>query len=613
MEKEIKDKILRKEINKEEFLNYLKNVKDYKDYLFISNILEDFKDFIKDFKKCKIGIFRSFTLEPMVPFLKVSFLKRKIEAEILLGGFNSINQDLIEPKEWIKDLDFLFVFYRLEDFSLDFPYKINNMSIEEKENEINRIKEILNNWMDLSIKIVKCPIFFSNFDFPDYVSSEFYDSQDTKGLSYLINRLNSEILEAAKSRKIYILDLFKQQLKCGLKDYYDKRMYYISKYPFSQKATLLISNYISRFLKTFLLPQKKVLVLDLDNTLWGGIIGEDGIKGIKLGPEYPGIAYMDFQKKLLNLYQNGILLAISSKNNYEDVMEVFKNHPYMVLKEENFVAMKINWDEKENHIKEISRILNLGTDSFVFIDDSEYECERIKKTIPEVTVYNMPKDPLEISSFFEEIEDFDFVNLSEEDRKRGKMYREEAKREELRISSATIEDFYYSLKMKLQIGKVTPDNFQRISQLTQRTNQFNLTTKRYTEEDIKNFYENENYRLYWARLLDNFGDYGIIATAIILKEDDSFIVDTFLLSCRAIQRTVETAFLAYILKKAKEEGIKKIKGKIIYTKKNIPARDFYKRHNFIKVGQKENEEEWFAEIKNINLDYPEWFQIEEVN
>lgn len=613
MKEDIKERFLKKEISKEEFLSYLKDLKDYKDYLFFWQVIKDYGDFIKDFKKCKVGILRSFTLETMIPFLKVSFLKRNLDAKIILGNFNSIYQDLSQPLEWIKDLDFLIIFYRLEDFSPDLPYKFNNMSPEEKEKEASRIKELLNNWMELALKVFKGPVFFSNFDSPNYFPSEYYDSQDLNGFLYFVNKLNYDVLEIARDKNIYIIDLFKVQLKCGLTEYLDERMYYISKYPFSQKSTIMISNHISRFLKAFLFPPKKVLILDLDNTLWGGIIGEDGINGIKLGPDYPGSAYVNFQKKILNLYYNGVLLAISSKNNYEDAMEVFKNHPNMVLKEENFVVMRINWDEKESHLKEISKILNLGTDSFVFIDDSEYECERIKKTMPEVTVYKMPKEPTEITTFFEKIEDFDFVNISEEDRKRAKMYQEEAKREELKISSPTLEDFYFSLKMKLQIGRVTADKFQRISQLTQRTNQFNLTTKRYTEEDIKYFSENEDFRLYWARLSDNFGDYGIIAAAIILRENDSFIMDTFLLSCRAIQRTVETAFLAYIFKKAKEEGIKYIKGKIIYTKKNIPARDFYQRHNFTKIAQSENEEEWFAEVNSINLNYPEWFQIEEVS
>lgn len=613
MKEDIKERFLKKEISKEEFLSYLKDLKDYKDYLFFWQVIKDYGDFIKDFKKCKVGILRSFTLETMIPFLKVSFLKRNLDAKIILGNFNSIYQDLSQPLEWIKDLEFLIIFYRMEDFSPDLPYKFNNMSPEEKEKEASRIKELLNSWMELALKVFKGPVFFSNFDFPNYFPSEYYDSQDLNGLLYFVNKLNYDVLEIARDKNIYIIDLFKVQLRCGLKDYFDERMYYISKYPFSQKSTIMISNHISRFLKAFLFPPKKVLVLDLDNTLWGGIIGEDGINGIKLGPDYPGSAYVNFQKKILNLYYNGVLLAISSKNNYEDAMDVFKNHPNTVLKEENFVVMRINWDEKESHLKEISKILNLGTDSFVFIDDSEYECERIKKTMPEVTVYKMPKDPTEITTFFEKIEDFDFVNISEEDRKRAKMYHEEARREELKISSPTLEDFYFSLKMKLQIGSVTADKFQRISQLTQRTNQFNLTTKRYTEEDIKYFSENEDYRLYWARLSDNFGDYGIIAAAILLRENDGFIIDTFLLSCRAIQRTVETAFLAYIFKKAKEEGIKYIKGKIIYTKKNIPARDFYQRHNFTKITQNENEEEWFAEVNSINLNYPEWFQIEEVS
>lgn len=612
MEIEEKDRLLKGLVSKDEFLNLLKRVEIYSDYLLISKTVENFKEYIKDFKKIKIGILRSFTLETMIPLIEVSFLKRDIEAKLLLGGFNSISQDLIEPKEWIKDLDFLIIWSRIEDLCPTLITKYSSMSSNEKEEELNRIKETLSAWMDLALKIQKGPIIVANFEAPNFFPSEFNDSENLEGFIYFINKLNYEILKIARSKNIYIMDIFKIQLKLGLKNYFDYRNYLISKNPYSSKASLFISDYFARFIKAFIFPPKKVIVFDLDNTLWGGIIGEDGINGIKLGNEYPGNAFVDFQKRILNLYNNGVLLAISSKNNYEDAIEVFKKHPYMVLKEENFVVMKINWDEKENHLKEISKILNLGLDSFVFIDDSKYECERIKKALPEVKVYTMPENPYEILDFFYNIDDFDIINISEEDKKRGMMYRQEAKREELRLSSSSLEEFYHSLKMKLQIGKAKNENFQRISQLTQRTNQFNLTTKRYSEEDIKNFALDPKYKIFWAKLEDNFGDYGIIATAIIIEEEDTWIIDTFLLSCRAIQRTVETALLVYISKKARENNIKKIKGKIIYTKKNLPSRDFYKRHNFYKISENEREEEWYINLKDFNIEYPKWFQIEEV-
>ncbi len=320
---------------------------------------------------------------------------------------------------------------------------------------------------------------------------------------------------------------------------------------------------------------------------------------------------MDFQKKILELYNQGIVLAISSRNNFDDAINVFRNHPNMVLKEENFAVLKIDWNEKEKHLEEISRILNLGLDSFVFVDDNPFECERIRKAIPEVFVIRVPENLWELPEIFEKYEVFDLLTLTEEDKIRGKMYREEVKRESLRISSFSIEDFYYSLKMGITFGKAGIKTYQRLAQLTQRTNQFNLTTKRYQEEDIINFSNSKDYRVWWASLKDSFGDYGIISLAIIKVLDKLWEIDTFLLSCRAIQKTVETAFLSFILKEAKKEEIKELTGKIIYTNKNMPARDFYKRHNFNLISKDEKGEEWICNVAKNEIIMPPWFSVKE--
>ena len=595
---------------RKEIFDLIKNAEKPEEFLFIEKKKKEYEECFENFKKIKIGILRSFTLEPILPYLNVYFLKREIYPKIYLGGYNSINQNLLAPEMWMEGLDFLIIWFRLEEVIPEF---LNNFSsLENKESYIKIIDENLKNWIERARLFHKGKIIIPNIEIPQFFPSEFFDSNDLKGLIYKIFEINEKILHIIKKYEgVYIFDLFKIQSKLGIDNWYDKRMEYIAKFPFTLKAQKEIANQLTRFINCFYKTPKKVLVLDLDNTLWGGIIGEDGIEGIKLGQDYPGIAYLEFQKRILNLYNQGVILAISSKNNYEDAINVFKNHPFMLLKEENFAVMKINWEEKEKHLKEISNLLNLGTDSFVFVDDSAFECERIRQAMPEVSIIKVPENLMELPKILDESEYFDFISITEEDKKRGKMYREEAKREELKLSSFSLEDFYNSLKMEITIGKAGEKTYQRISQLTQRTNQFNLTTKRYSVEEIMNFSKSNEYRVWWVNLKDSFGDYGIISVAIIKVEDKNWILDTFLLSCRAIQKTVETAFLSYICKKAKEERVENLIGKIFYTKKNIPSRDFFSKHNFKLISKNEIGEEWICNLKDYNLDYPKWFKVKE--
>lgn len=601
---------MEEKIKKEEIFNLIRNAQKPEEFLLIEKIKKDYEEYFESFKKIKIGILRSLTLEPLISYLNVFLLKRGIYPKIYLGGYNSISQNLLSPEKWMEELDLLIIWFRLEEVISEFLQ--NFSSLDAKEKYINILEENIKNWIERARIFHKGKIIITNVSMPQFFPSEFYDSNNLEGLIYKIPEINKKIINIFENVEgVYIFDLFKIQLKLGMDNWFDKRMEYIAKFPYTLKAQMEITDKIARLINGFYKIPKKVLILDLDNTLWGGIIGEDGIEGIKLGQDYPGIAYLEFQRRVLNLFNQGVILAISSKNNYEDAINVFKNHPFMVLKEENFSVMKINWEEKEKHLKEISELLNLGTDSFVFVDDSAFECERIRQAMPEVFVLKVPENLMELPEIFEKEELFDFISITEEDKKRSKMYREEAKREELKLSSFSLEDFYNSLKMVLVIGKAGKETYQRISQLTQRTNQFNLTTKRYSKEEIINFSEAFNYRVWWASLKDIFGDYGIISVAIIKVEDKCWDIDTFLLSCRAIKKTVETAFLSFICKKAKEEKIENLKGKIIYTKKNIPARDFYEKHNFKLVSKNEKEEEWVCNLKDYDLNYPEWFEVKE--
>ena len=354
---------------------------------------------------------------------------------------------------------------------------------------------------------------------------------------------------------------------------------------------------------------KKCIVLDLDNTLWGGILGEDGLEGIRLGPTPEGRPYLEFQKYLLSLFNRGIILAINSKNNHKDALRVFQEHPNMVLKEHNFASMQINWNDKVSNLKNIAKELNIGLDSLVFIDDEKLNREMVKSILPEVEVVDLPEDPSLYLKTLAEIDDFNILKITEEDKKRGKMYAERRKRQELQNKSSTdITQFLKDLRMIATINMADSFNIPRIAQLTQKTNQFNMTTRRYSEEDIKKFSGNKNFLVMCISIKDKFGDNGITGAAIVEKSHESWRIDTFLLSCRIIGRKAEEILLGHIIGLAKNENVKKIIGEFIPTQKNTPAKSFYKNSKFFNAGKSNNMEKW--ELKNLSsFKYPDFIKI----
>lgn len=316
---------------------------------------------------------------------------------------------------------------------------------------------------------------------------------------------------------------------------------------------------------------KKCLVLDLDNTLWDGIAGEDGFKNIK--------PHKEFQERILELYKKGIVLAINSKNNLEDAMEVIENHPEMVLRKNHFAANRINWQDKALNMAELSSELNLGRESFVFVDDDPLERDIIKNSFPEITV--LPPDMLL------DYAGFSSFALTEEDLKRGDMYLQENKRKEFQKSFRTTEDFLREIKLEMAVRESSREIIPRISQLTQKTNQFNLTTRRYDENGINSFLATGG-KVWGIEVRDSFGDYGITGICMVKLLEKQWIIDNFLLSCRVLGRGIEKAFMGYMVGEAKRAGVEKITAEFIRTSKNKPCESFLDNAGFSQVGNSEN-------------------------
>ncbi len=327
------------------------------------------------------------------------------------------------------------------------------------------------------------------------------------------------------------------------------------------------------------LSRKKCLVLDLDNTLWGGVLGEDGIDGIKLGGDYPGKAYSYWQQSLLQLSRNGVILTVCSKNNEADVVEAWEKNPHMILRREHFSALRINWRDKATNLRELADELNIGLDSMVFLDDNPSERELVKQMLPEVTVPDFPDKPYQLMPFFKQLVEryFRIYRVTEEDRAKTQQYRANAMRQAEMGRFADMESYLYSLDMQLEIIPADEHNLPRIAQMTQKTNQFNLTTKRYTEVEVKQRLE-DGWHIYCMSVSDRFGDNGITGTIFLEPVDDTTVhIDTLLLSCRILGKGIEEAFVKTVLNLLRLDGYRHVTAAYLPTAKNGQTADFYDR------------------------------------
>jgi FkbH-like protein len=381
------------------------------------------------------------------------------------------------------------------------------------------------------------------------------------------------------------LDLDESVLHLGRQRFFDLRLWYSSRFPFTSLAARELARRVMAVGAVIKLPKLKVIALDADNTLWGGIIGEDGINGIALGPDYPGNAYVAFQRRLLDFQQRGFILVLCSKNNPDDLMQVLREHPHQILREEHFAALRVNWEPKPQNLRSLAEELNLGLDSFVFVDDSDHECLAVRSELPQVEVLKTPSRPLDVPYCLDRVGRLEVLSLTEEDRRKTRMYVEQRQRRELAAGSSDLEGYLASLQMTMRIRLDDLSALARLAQLTQKTNQFNLTTRRYSEADMRGFIEAPDWLVAHFSLSDVFGDNGIVGLALIrLPGEGVAELDTFLMSCRVIGRKAETAFLDALLRTLRDRGIERMRAQYLPTAKNKLVENFLPEHGFVPAG-----------------------------
>ncbi len=550
---------------------------DYSFYLksqaAVSKILDNVPENVFK-RKVRLAVLGSCTTGFLLPVLKASAMTKGVLLEIYEGLYGNYNQEILDPDSDLYRFkpDVVFILLESHDF------KSNPLTDSGRADEyIARIKNLRNILAERS----SAHLIHTGLDMPLNCSWSSLEYTLDEGRRRQIHRINDELSRDLPGNVSFINPELLSQLYGG--KWAGERNWYMSKqYPEPDALPVLADAVIAQICAVYGLT-KKVLVLDLDNTCWGGIIGEDGLDGIHIGPSSAGgESFSALQRYAKELQQRGILLAVCSKNNEKDALLPFEKHSDMILKRSDFVAFKANWNDKAVNIREIASELNLGLDSFVFVDDNPIERANIRRNIPEVAVPEFDNIHWKIVPVLQRSMFFESIALTKEDRKRHNNYLLRAKANEVAKSSGNMDDFLSGLNMKCACLPVDQNNISRVTQLINKSNQFNLTTRRYNQEQIRERAVSKNWFCRAFRLSDCYDDYGIVGILFAEKNDKYWRIDTLVMSCRVIGRRLEELMLASLYRFAKKTGSEKIIGEYIPTEKNALVSHFYEKQGFMK-------------------------------
>ena len=559
--------------------------------------------------RTRVALLRSYTLEPVIPLLRAAAYVNGLDLDVQLGDFNTYAQEILNPQSQLYRFapEIVLLAVQTRDIAPELWHTFADLSSSNIADVVERVVENFRSWIQAFRFHSQAHLVIHALELPISLANGVFDTQQTLGQAAAIRDINLALVQTAREYTgVYILDYDALVARHGREAWYDERKWLTMRMPIRAEHLSTLANEWLRFIHPLSGRVCKALVVDLDNTLWGGVVGEDGINGIKIGADYSGAAYQSLQRTLLDLYHRGIILAVCSKNNAADALEALEQHPQMLIRPHHFAALRINWNDKAQNLREIAAELNIGLDSLAFLDDNHVERELIRSHLPEVNVIELPDDPTKYAQTLRNCPVFERLALSSEDRERSRYYAEQRQRSQLEQHASSLEDFLRSLQIVVQVALATPETIGRAAQLTQKTNQFNLTTRRYSEQQIAALSADPTWRIYTVRVLDRFGDNGLTGVVIIHLQNDVCEIDTLLLSCRVIGRTVETALLATIATHAGAAGARYLIGTFIATKKNAPAREFYPSHGFVCTQERENETVWEYDLTQGSITIPEW-------
>jgi len=561
----------------------------------------------------RVAILRSFTVEPLVPLLRAEGFASGIDLTLHVGDFNAYAQEILDPQSALYSFapHTAILAVQTRDIAPDLWTGYADLDSAAVAAALHRVVESFRQWIHIFRERSHANLLIHTLEQPNWPSAGVLDFQSAKGQSTAIEDINRELrCLTGQYRGVYVVDYDGLIARHGRVRWHDERKWRTSRLPIAAEHLAHLTREWLRFLVPLSGKSVKVLAVDLDDTLWGGVIGEDGMDGIELGAEYPGSAYQLLQRALLDLYQRGILLAVCSKNNRNDALAVLQNHPGMLLRPSHFAAMRINWEDKAGNLRAIASELNVGIDAMAFLDDNPVEREQVRDLLPQVLVIEPPGDIADWAATVRDCPAFERLALSAEDQQRTTFYQAERERSQAEHRFQSKEDFYRFLEQRAEIAPVSSATLTRIAQLTQKTNQFNLTTRRYNAQQIAELAATPGCQVLSLRMRDRFGDHGMVGVAITRDSDQVCEIDTFLLSCRVIGRKVETALLSHVAESAKARGKQYLGGWFLPTAKNEPAQDFYAQHGFSVHTRNGEGAYWRIDLGDHRIDSPEWIQVD---
>jgi FkbH-like protein len=555
------------------------------------------------------ALLSSFTLSTLPQLVSKRMAELGIKLEWYVSPFNQYAQEILNPSSGLLRgrQDIVFLAVDVQDLLKGLPELWTTQSVDRLSLMEKRINEYIRLLEALAVRLPQTRVFVHNFVRPDVSPNALLDYNVPGSMSEMVLRCNLMLVEKALALKsVNIMDVAGVFARSGLERSYDARYFYLGCMRFSGTAMEELADLYERNIRAELGIRKKCIVLDLDGTIWGGVLGEEGAEHIMLSDHGLGKAFQDAQRVLLNYHRAGILLAISSKNDGDLALKTIEEHPHMILRTEHFVAMRINWRDKATNLMEIADELNIGLDSLVFVDDSPFEREHVRHALPKVMVVDLPSEACDYPRWLANLTCFDTLSVTEEDKHRSKMYREERQRKEIRESAGSLEEFLRTLNIRAKIRP--PDEFSipRIAQLTQKTNQFNLTARPYTESDIIRFSKSDKWNIYCLDVEDKIGSSGIVGVAIVELDRMSRLarLDTFLLSCRILGRGIESAFLGGIIRDLKAYSIQVMVAEFLPTSRNHAAEEFLPTHHFVMEGKV-----WKSFLDSSYDSCPDWIEL----
>lgn len=533
---------------------------------------------------CRLALLGDCATQHLALALKGYDRHTGINLDVFDADYNQLDAQIMDPASelYAFDADAVLLYMCAEKLQQTFY----DTPVDQRSCFADRMFEIISAyWRTLGAQSRAAVLQFNFVPIDDGCFGS-YGLKTADSFRFQAQRLNFLMTEGCqKYKNVFLIDLDGIQSQHGRRNTYEDKLFYIAKMPLSLEILPEVAKRVLDVVHALRGKVKKCVILDLDNTLWGGVIGDDGLNGIQIGELGDGPAFAHLQHWLRALRERGILLAVCSKNNEDTAKEPFLCHPEMVLHLDDISMFVANWEDKASNIRRIQRTLNIGMDSMVFLDDNPFERNLVRSMIPELTVPELPEDPALYVSYLQDLNLFETASYSQDDAKRTKQYQEEAERATLQASFGSYDDYLAGLEMIATAKPFDPFHYPRIAQLTQRSNQFNLRTVRYTEAQIEALATSDEHITRYYTLRDKFGDYGLISVVVMDKQPESTLfISEWLMSCRVLKRGMEEFIINDLMAVAKENGYARVAGEYIKTAKNAMVADIYERMGFSRDG-----------------------------